>query len=179
MKLLWAWSSCICILLALAGCQHDSDYALGTYAVTVTVQRSSCPAALIAPFEQAILPASVAAGHSTLYHWTLRRIGITGDGAERLKLSIRRPDRPEQTLTLRGTLHERVLRVETQCNLIEAQDERYRFVLIHGWLGPEALWGEMRLLLSHVREAAADAGPPYVSPAAPCEVYTTFSGTSQ
>ncbi len=163
----------------LDGCQHDSDYALGAYAVTVTVQRSTCPTTIIAPFEQAILPASVAAGHSAPYRWTLTRIGITGDGAERLKLSIKLPDRPDQALTLRGTLHDRVLRVETQCNLVEAHDERYRFVLIYGMLGSDALWGEMRVLLSHVREAAADAAPPYISPAAPCEVYTTFSGTSQ
>ena len=164
----------ICILI-LTGCQDDSDYIIGNYDVITTVKLSSCPEEIFEFPDKVILPTSLLPGQTSIYHWRLRRFGITGNGADKIVVDIKDPNRPDYTLQLSGVLHDGLVRVEMQRNVIEDHCEVYRFILLYGIIENDTLVGEIRTILSHIQ--GSDRCPTSIPPFSPCEIYGVFVGT--
>jgi hypothetical protein len=164
----------ICILI-LTGCQDDSDYIIGNYDVITTVKLSSCPEEIFEFPDKVFLPTNLLPGQTSIYYWKLRRIGITGSGADKITVDINAPNHPDYTLQLSGVLDDGLVRIEMQQNVIEEHCEVYRFVLLYGIIENNTLVGEIRTILSHIR--GSDRCPMSIPPFSPCEVYEMFVGT--
>ena len=161
-------------LCSLTGCQSDSDYTLGTYGVVTTVNTSTCSENLSGYFQDLILPTGFSTGQTQEHQWVIRRVGITGSGTDKIDMVITSSESPAPALVLSGSLENGFVRAEVQRNIVENEQEFYRFILIYGLIDDENFTGEIRTLLSDTRDASSTAS--LIPPFSPCEIYEEFVG---
>jgi len=164
----------IVYILTLAGCQSDSDYIIGNYDVITTVKLSSCPEKIFEFSDAIVLPTSSIPGQTGTYHWKIKRTGITGSGADKIVVKISDLNHPDHIISLSGTFNDRLVRIEMQQNIIEEHCEIYRFILLYGLIESNEIVGEIRTVLSNIRNS--DHCPTFIPPFSPCEIYEEFVG---
>lgn len=136
----------VCTLL-FAGCQDDSDYVLGEYAVTLTTTSSTCDALVLRAIPTANLPASGVPGRQTAMRWRLSRVGIRGDGADKVLLDILSPQDGSSLLNLTGSLQHAWLHLETSQPVSAETCEMQRLVVLSGQVLADGLTGSIRTTL--------------------------------
>jgi hypothetical protein len=171
----WRISRVVIWSLILFGCQADSDYALGRYAVTITTELSSCGAEFFAFSQPHHLPTSHVPGHQQAMTWQIRRIGITGTGADQIELSLLDDDGDQALLTLVGARDHAWLRVEAAHSVTVDGCELRRLITLSGQMEDAAVTGVIRTTLATFQPAAGCALPAPVI----CEVTERFTGARQ
>lgn len=157
-------------MAALTSCQSDSDYLVGSYEVITTVKSSSCPANPSWFPENAVLPTGFLSEQTRHMHWTVSRIGITGTGTNKLNLVLSAVDTPDIVIVLSGSMENGIVRIENHDDISE---EWYRFILLYGLIDGDHFIGEIRTLLSNIRNSSSF---PSIAPNAPCEIHEEFVG---
>lgn len=161
-------------ILTSTGCQSDSDYLIGEYDVITTVKLSSCPEEIFTFSDEMILPTGPLPGESSISRWKLQRVGVTGDGMDKMLLEVQPLESSSQTLELSGVFAHGLIRVETHSPLQSGSCELHRFVMIYGMIEQGDVSGEIRTVFSNLRptKVCAELIPPFPS----CEVYEEFVG---
>lgn len=154
----------------MSGCQNDSDFVVGRYEVVTTVRESNCPESLSPSLEAAILPTGLLAGETHTLFWTIRRVGITGNGDNQVSLELHAAGVPERVLLLSGEMSDDIMRVEQQQEL---SPEIYRFILLHASFDGEQIRGDIRTLLSQSGDSSD------IPVHAPCETHEQFIGVME
>jgi hypothetical protein len=160
--------------LTSTGCQSDSDYLIGKYVVITTVKLSSCPEEIFTFSDGMILPTGLLPGQTGVSRWKLQRVGVTGDGMDKMLLEVQPLESSAQSLEFSGLFDHGLVRVETQSPLQAGSCELHRFVIIYGMIEQGDFSGEIRTVFSNLRPtgACADLIPSFPS----CEVHEEFAG---
>lgn len=143
----------------LCGCQDDSDYVVGKYAVTITTELSSCDENFFVVPNPAHLPTSTVVGHQSQAVWRMTRMGITGTGAEKIHLDILSEETNDVALRLTGTREQAWLHSETLNPFTVEGCNLQRLIILSGQYGADNVTGVIRTTLVFDQPSGACAFP--------------------
>ena len=173
MKIFFLRAPVLFCTLFFFGCQDDSDYLVGNYDVAITTELSSCGDDFFTFSSPYYLPANHVPGQQSHMTWRIYRVGITGTGAEKIRIDILSKAIDSEPLILTGTMLSSWLHVETSNPFSSDSCDVQRVITLSGQLERSRFSGTVRTTLAApVRQPAACERP--IPIGSICDVTETF-----